>query len=209
MKKVWSLVFAFIFSTSFAYAQAQKADVTISLNEAFFDTLLDSVFQNFNSPEFPLTENRPVDCGNSIKVIRETNGVRTAVRFREGKIYVPLAFTGTYAPPFIGCVDFAGVADTNIDLDFDKDNQRLIGRATVTNVNLNGTGGLGGSVIAKLIQSSIDKKLNPIEIISLDKVSFAFPIQNVGSLKMKAVGVRHEIANGVLNVIITYQFVKA
>ena len=37
--------------------------------------------------------------------LREMNGVRTAVRFREGKVYVPLAFSGMYSPPFVGCVE--------------------------------------------------------------------------------------------------------
>ena len=35
-------------------ASAQRAEVTISLNEAFFDSLLDSVFQNFDPPEFSM-----------------------------------------------------------------------------------------------------------------------------------------------------------
>ena len=137
------------------------------------------------------------------------NGVRTAVRFREGKIYVPIAFSGSYAPPFIGCVGFSGWAETNLDLEFDQTGQRLVGRVRVLNVNLNGTGGVGGSVIAKLIQGSIDKKLNPIEIMRLDKISFGVPIQNVGNLSMKALAVRPEVANGSLNVVVTYQFVKS
>ena len=76
------------------------------------------------------------------------------------------------------------------------------------NVNLNGSGGVGGNLIAKMVQSSIDRKVNPIEIVNLDKVSFAVPIQNAPGLKMKAVGIRHEISNGTLNVHIAYEFVK-
>jgi len=60
------------------------------------------------------------------------------------------------------------------------------------------------------VQSSIDKKINPIEILQTDKLSFVVPVQNAGgALRMKAVTVRHEIANGVLNVYIAYEFVKA
>jgi hypothetical protein len=77
------------------------------------------------------------------------------------------------------------------------------------NVNLNGTGGLGGSIIAKMLQGSIDKKLNPIEILTLDKVSFIVPIQNAGKIKMKAVSVTPEILNGSISVRITYDFLKA
>jgi hypothetical protein len=136
------------------------------------------------------------------------NGVRTAVRFREGKILAPLAFSGGYSPPFVGCVDFAGWAETNIDLEFDQANQRLVARAFVSNVSLNGTGGVGGTVIAKMIQSAIDKKVNPIELMKLDKISFTVPIQNSATMKMKAVGVRHEVVNGAVNVHIIYEFQK-
>lgn len=241
------VVFLFI-----SVASAQKAEVTISLNEAFFDALLDSVFQNFDPPEFPIAQHivnrrdagtqisqkpkvksknnaevlsfaflpfssssaslrlsgKNPFCTESVKILREMNGVRTAVRFREGKIFVPLAFSGNYAPPFIGCVEFAGWAETNIDLEFDQNTQRLVGRAKVLNVNLNGSGGIGGTVIARLIQTSIDKKLNPIEIIRLDKLTFGIPIQKAGNIRMKAVGIRPEIGNGMVNIRIAYEFLK-
>lgn len=145
-------------------------------------------------------------CKETVQILRENNGVRTAVRFRNGKIYAPLAFAGNYNPPFIGCIPFSGIAETNIELEFDQNNQRLTARVNVVNVSLTGTGGVGGTVIARLIQSSIDKKVNPIEIIRMDKLSFAIPIQNSGGLKMKAMGIRHEITNGMLNVRIAYEF---
>lgn len=187
---------------------AQRAEVTVSLNEAFFDSLLDSAFQNFGPPEFPIVENKNSGCSETIKVLNQFDGVRTAVRFREGKIVVPLAFSGNYAPPFIGCVEFAGWAETNIDLEFDLAGQRLIGRARVLNVNLNGTGGVGGTMIAKLLQRSIDSKLNPIEIIRLDKLSFGVPVQNGGNLRMKATSIRPDIGAGLLNIRVTYEFLK-
>jgi hypothetical protein len=34
-------------------------------------------------------------------------------------------------------------------------------------------------------------------------------VQAAGNLRMKAVGMRHEVANGALNVYIAYQFSKA
>jgi len=102
-------------------------------------------------------------------------------------------------------LEFAGWAEGNIDLEFDQNGQRLVGRAKVLNVNLNGTGGIGGGVMAKLIQSSIDKKLNPIEILTFDKISFGVPVQKSGNLRMKAVGVRPEIGSGVVNIHIDYE----
>jgi hypothetical protein len=187
---------------------AQRADVTLSVGDSFFDALLDSVFQNFDAPSFPIMDQKTSGCDESIKLLREMNGVRTAVRFRDGKVYVPLAFSGHYSAPFVGCMDFAGVAEANIDLEFDREGQRLIGRAHVQNVNLNGTGGLGGPMIARTLQNSIDKKLNPIEILKIDNLSFGFPIRSAGSLRMKAVGLRTEVTNGQLNIIVTYEFLK-
>jgi hypothetical protein len=232
-KKVLSLIFTLCLFAS--VAKAQKAEVTITLNETFFEALLDAIFQNAAPPEFPISgrmalndydnpytsgseklfgssylpeASGPEPCSESIRLLRETNGVRTTVRLRDGRISAPIAFSGNYNPPLIGCVDFAGVADTNIDLEFDPDGQRLIGRAKVANVALNGTGGIGGGLIARMVQGSIDRKINPIEIFRMDKISFVVPIQNSGSIKMKATGVRHEINGSGLNVHISYEFQK-
>ncbi len=200
---------------------AQKTEITISFGEQFFDALLDAVFQHAAPPEFKLsttTQRRPManafvpertTCAESIKLMRESEGVRTAVRFRNGQILAPLAFSGSYNPPFIGCVPFAGWAETTVELEFDQAGQRLIARARVHNVSLSGSGGVGSALIAKMIQSSIDKKINPIELIRTDKVSFMLPLQNSNGLRMKATGFTHDIVNGQLNVRIAYEFEKA
>jgi hypothetical protein len=219
-------------------APAQQAEVTIQLNEQFFDSLLDALFKNMNAPEFPLSQNSPdfqipnsrpaplaaayaeiadrksptanfSSCPDKLKLEREIDGTRTSVRFREGRVVAPLAFSGNYNPPLIGCVDFSGVAETTIDLEFDPQKQMLFGRARVLNVNLSGAGGIGSALLARMVQGSIDKRINPIQILALEKISFVVPIQNAGSLRMKANGIRHEIANGVLNVRISYEFQKA
>ena len=237
------VLFIFLFAS---FAQAQTAEVTIQLNEQFFDALLDAMFKSATPLEFPLalaqeeekrrrgeeensllnnkefqmqrtffaenqrpkTKNQNPACNESIRLQREIDGVRTAVRFRDGRIYAPIAFSGNYNPPLVGCVAFSGWAETNIELEFDREKQSLIGRAKVVNVGLSGTRGIGGSIITKLVQSAIDKKINPIQILPTDKVSFVVPLQNTGSLRMKAVGIRHEITNGALNVRIAYEFQK-
>lgn len=215
---------------------AQRTEITITLNEQFFDTVIDALFQNGEPPEFSIGANLDRDpkfvpdsrrtsisttypnsfianaafgnCRESIRLNRENNGVRTAVRFRDGKIYAPLAFTGSYNPPLVGCVDFAGYAESNIDLIFDQQGQRLTANATVNNVVLNGTGGVGSTVIARMVQSSIDRKINPIQLFKLDDISFMLPMRSNGNVKMKAVGVRHELVNGGINVHVAYEFVK-
>lgn len=228
MRKLKTLFVLCIFLSCVSVASAQRTEITITLNEQFFDALLDAVFQNAGTLEFPITSLQQStsageigtggigssfspaasECNESIRLLREGSGVRTAVRFREGRIYAPMAFDGNYNPPFIGCVNFAGQAETNIDLEFDQAGQRLIARANVYNVSLNGTGGVGGAVIAKMVQGSIDRKINPIEIVRLDKLSFPLPLRGNTSVKMKATGIKHEISNGSLVIHVLYEFVK-
>ena len=148
-------------------------------------------------------------CDESIRLRREVGGVRTAVRFRDGKIFAPIAFAGSYSPPFVGCVDFDGHAETTIELEFDKQKQTLVGRARVLNVVLSGTGGIGSSFVTKMVQNSLDKKINPLQILAADKLSFLIPVQNAGgALRMKAVGIRTEIVGNALNVHVAFEFVK-
>jgi hypothetical protein len=217
-------------------AFGQKPEITITLNEPFFDAVLDALLSNGSTPEFLIADAGPVSgtsgtgsdawwsnvyafgnsfsgdsglaCRESIRMMRESGGVRTAVRFRDGQILAPLAFNGSYNPPLVGCVDFAGWAETAIDLEFDKNDQRLIARARVLNVSLNGTGGVGGNLIARMVQSSIDKRVNPIEIFRLEKLSFSLPMQNNGGMRMRATSVRHEVTNSALNIHVAYEFDK-
>ncbi len=254
-KKILRLVILVLMCASLVKAQA--AEVSVALNEQFFDALLDAIFKNFNAPEFPLAKNgskvkiqdsafkirnehlpassfrktnfivrnetrfeilnteseildpKSLICNETIRLRREVNDVKTAVRFRDGKIYAPIAFTGSYNPPFVGCIDFQGWAETNIDLEYDRQNRKLVGRVRVLSVNLGGVTNLASGVLSRLVQSSIDKKINPVEILQIDKLSFSVPVQNAGgSLKMKASGVRPEISNGVLNIHIAYEFSK-
>ena len=220
-RKLW--IFAFVLLCSASTLAQQRTEITISLNEPFFDALIDAIFQNSPPPVFPLSQvkkDQPPSTANSfaprsetacpasVTLLRENKSVKTAVRMREGRINAPVAFTGNYSPPLIGCLDFSGYADTTIELQYDRDTQKLLGRVKVNNVNLDGTGGIGGSLVARMVQGSIDKKLNPIEIIDLQKLSFPFTLPNSAKLKMKAVGVRHEVVPGAVNIIISYEFLK-
>jgi hypothetical protein len=58
------------------------------------------------------------------------------------------------------------------------------------------------------VQTAIDRKINPIEILKLDKISFMLPVQGSSNLSMKAVGVRHELRDGAMNVYIAYELTK-
>ena len=147
-------------------------------------------------------------CDETVRLKKEVDGVHTAVKFRRGGIIAPIAFEGNYNPPLIGCIGFSGWAETTIDLSFDKNKNALIGNARVLNVNLSGTNGIGGSIITRLVQNSIDRKINPLEIVKLDMLSFTAPIQNSGKLRMEAIGIRHVVGEGELDVYLKYRFRK-
>lgn len=208
---------------SFSSVSAQSGTVVVSLDESFFEALLDAVFKDGNTVTFAENDvrdgkglevpdaNGPSGsgtCDDSVKIQRAVGGRQTALKLRDGKIYMPVAFTGAYAPPLIGCLDYSGVADTEITLEFDSGRQSLVGRVQVTNVELNGTRGVGGSLIAKFVQRSIDEKINPIQILGLSSVSFAVPVQGA-NVSMKAVSMSHEIGGGAIIVRITYEFARS
>ena len=192
-------------------AAAQKTEVKITLSEQFFDALLEAVFTHLDEPSVAITgkQKSGAACSESIRLKKEMDGVKTAVRFRQEKIYAPIAFEGSYKAPLIGCIDFAGWAEANIELSFDSKKNALVGRAKVLKVSLSGTNGLASGLLARFVQNSIDEKVNPIEIIKMDKLSFITPIQDAGKLKMEATGMRHKVNDRSLDVFISYRFSKA
>lgn len=251
MKKIIhsALLVAALFSAS---VSAQEAEVRITLDEQFFEALLEAVFKNLNEPKVPLSKNgsgkSDVDsrsayvlsgspgpgviksasytqqpgnrpwfgsatsnsvCDESVRLKREVDGVRTAVRFRNGRIYAPIAFDGNYNPPLIGCFGFSGWAETDISLVFDKSQNSLVGKAKVHNVKLSGTNGIGSGIVTRLVQNAIDRKVNPIKIMDLNQLSFTAPIQDAGKLRMEAVGFRHIVGDRQLDLYIKYEFKKA
>lgn len=206
-KNFLSLIFSILLFVSFA--QAQTAEVMVSLNEQFFDAVLDATFKNLKQPDFPLSDRADSSCAESVRLEREMSGVKTAVQFREGKIIAPIAFTGKYNAPLLGCLDFRGWAETHLELEVDQNSQTLFARANVKNVQVNNIPSFAGGVVARLLQGSIDKKINPVKLLLLDKLSFVVPVSVAeGSLKMNAKSLRHEVAQNALNVFINYEFTK-
>jgi len=209
MKLIRVLVPAFFLLIAAFSALAQRPEITLTLNEQFLDATIDAVLQKGEPPAVDLgSENSDPTCRESLRLRRESSGVKTAVRFREGKIIAPIAFEGSYRMPLLGCIDAAGSADTVVDLEFDQGGQRVVARARVTGVSLNGTGGVGKNLLGRLVQSSVDERVNPIEVVKLERLSFVFPIQNSGSLKLTAVGFRYTIQNGLINLHIAYDLVR-
>lgn len=254
-KRALAIVFSFIFvagvtGSSFDKAvfgqtqnasrarevRASPAEVTVTLNEQFFNSLLDVIFTRMKAPSFPLSitqadpkGNRPAwatwgkpvadlshsglkpgNCDSVVTLEREMNGVKTAVRFENGRVVAPLAFRGSYSVALIGCVNFQGWADTVINLEFDRGRQVLSARVTIVDIHLSNIPSLASGVIVGLVQNSIDRRINPIEILQAAQISPRVPMAvSGGALRLRATEIRPEIVPGALSLHIFYEFTPA
>jgi hypothetical protein len=227
-----------------AYAQAQSAsrarevrtspaEVTVTLNEQFFNSLLDAVFTRLRAPSFPLLiakpepkGNRPAwaawgnpaptlshsnlkpgACDSRVVLESEMNGVKTAVRFENGRVVAPLAFSGSYSVALIGCINFQGWADTAITLSFDRERQVLSAHVTIMDIHLSNIPSLASGAVVGLVQSSIDRRINPVEILQAAQISPRVPIAvSGGALRLRATEIRPEVTPGALSLHIFYEF---
>jgi hypothetical protein len=215
--------------------KASPAEVTITLNEQFFNSLLDVIFTRLKPPSFPLSITRaetekskpalaawqspfnrlshsslkPGYCDSVVMLEREMGGVRTAVRFDNGRVVAPLAFRGSYSVALIGCINFEGWADTVINLEFDREHQVLSARVTVMDIHLSNIPSLASGVIIGLVQSSIDRRINPVEILQAAQISTRVPIAGSGgALRLSATEIRPQVVPGALSLHIFYEFTR-
>lgn len=152
----------------------------------------------------------PAQCASVIVLEREVGGVKTAVHFENGRITAPLAFSGTYSVVLLGCIRFQGWAETIIRLDFDRGRQVLSARVEIQDIHLSGVPGIASGVITDLVQSSIDRRINPVEILQAAQLSARIPIATAGgALRLMAKEIRPEVVPGALRLHITYEFAKA
>ncbi|HMH45208.1 MAG TPA: hypothetical protein VK557_17110 [Pyrinomonadaceae bacterium] len=121
-------------------ANAPAAEATITVNEQFLNSFLTAMFDNLNEPSMPLTmggaQSTP-QCPSEIRLKREVNGTRTAVHFESGKIVGSLAFAGAYSASLMGCIEFTGSADTDVNLDYVASRRALVARFHVREIHLN------------------------------------------------------------------------
>jgi len=212
------------------------AEVTVTLNEQFFNSFLDVIFTRLKAPSFPLSitkaepeKSRPPQgsgevpvavlshsslkpgyCDSVVILEREMGGVKTAVRFDNGRVIAPLAFKGSYSVALLGCVNFQGWADTVINLNFDRERQVLSAHVTVVDIHLSNIPSLASGVIVGLVQNSIDRRINPVEILQAAQLSTRLSITGSGgALRMRATEIRPEVVPGALSLHIFYEFTPA
>lgn len=196
----------------------------VSLDEKFFDAVLGAIFRDMNAPSFPLKLvglNQPPEqvgeanfrfaafqsgCEDKVVLVPEGSGVKTGVRFTDGKVMAPLAFTGSYS--VLGnCIQFKGWAQANLQLTFDQEKQTVYGKLNVEGVNLEGTPVAVGGIITPLVQGSINQRVNPLEILRAPQLALTVPVQaSNGTLTAHVKDVRAEVTDGSLRLHITYDF---
>ena len=193
-------------------ADATAAEATVTINEQFLNSFLTAMFDYLNEPTMPLTmggaQSSP-QCASEIRLKREISGTRTAVHFENGKMVGSLAFAGAYNASLMGCIEFTGWADTDVNLDYDNARRAVVARFHVRDVHLNNAPAILNGPLLSMVQGTIDRKYNPVELFTLDKLSTRVEIQPAGgALQLRAKEVRTEITAAGLTLHIIYEFVK-
>ena len=143
------------------------------------------------------------ECRQTVRMIEFLGDERTRVIIKPGTIRARMAFSGNTDVPFVGCLPFNGIADALITPQLDQASRTIVARIEVESVELNGTAGVGSTLIAKLVQSSIDKKLNPLQLAKLDSIGFDFPIAG-SSIKLQPGNVIFSAEDQSLKIYIDY-----
>lgn len=212
-----------------AASMAPAAEATVTLNEQFLNAILEVIFTRMRAPSYPLSlgvvqkgqQKNPKStkavagstdggCASVVVLEREMDGVKTAVHFENGRIVAPLAFTGSYNTGLLGCMRFQGWADTNINLEFDQARQALYARVAVADIHLKGIPMLANGVVVDMVQSAIDQRVNPVEILRTEQLTARVPLSAAGgALRLRAKELRPEIVPGSLRLHIIYEFTPA
>jgi hypothetical protein len=190
-------------------SNAPAAQATVTVNEQFLNSFLAAIFDNLREPSIPLSSGGQTGCASEIRLKREVGGVRTAVHFENNKIVGPLAFSGAYSSTLLGCIAFSGWADSEVNLSFDAQRQALVARFNLRNIHLNDVPSLANGPVLNLVQNTIDRRYNPVELLTLEQLSARVNVQPAGgALRLRAMDVRPEITPNALALHITYEVVK-
>jgi hypothetical protein len=177
----------------------------VELDEQFFNALLGSIFRDLNKPAFPPQAGG--GCQNQVIIEQSAGAVQTGVVLRDGRVTVPLAFSGGYELPIVGCQSYKGTAEANIDLRFAADEQTLYGQLNVVSVNLEGMSPLMSGPVTAFVQGAINQRVNPLVLMRGQQLTLNVPVQAAGgTLKGQAKDVRQEATGGKLRLHVTYDF---
>jgi hypothetical protein len=128
------------------------------------------------------------------------------VQFRNGNVYAPMAFTGSYN--LGGCIQFKGWAQSTIKLSFDNEKQTVFGHVNVEGVNLEGVNPIANNFVTVFVQTAINQRVNPLVLVSEPQLSLMIPVKaSNGTVRARAKDVRAEILDGSLKLHLTYEFI--
>ena len=191
-------------------------EATVTLSEQFFNAFLEAIFDNLKAPSMPLvitasdrnrTDESAQTCPSLLTLQREHGNVKTAVKFEQGRMVAPLAFTGSYNSTLLGCIEVRGWAQTEWNLEFDRAAQTLQARIRITDIHLENIPVLARGSLMQLVQSAIDSRINPLQLLRPEQLSSVVPIAPAGgSLRLHAKEVKPEIVPGSVHLHITYEF---
>ena len=196
---------------------SQPGAVVIALEQRFIDDVLATTFSGLGMPTFQLGQSRNGSerieqtlfqggCTNSITLLPEVSGVKTGVQFRNGNVYAPMAFQGSYNLAG-SCMQFKGWAQNKIRLSFDQEKQTVYGYVDVEGVNLEGVNPIANNFVTVFVQGAINQKVNPLILVSEPQLSLQIPVKaSNGAVKARAKDVRAEILDGSLKLYLTYEF---
>ena len=221
-KTVVTLISTVLLATVPAYSQStsqrisRTGEATITISEQFFNSFLEATFDNLKAPSAALvitpsdkdkSNDSSKSCPSVITLQREYSGIRTSVKFEQGKILAPLAFTGSYNSTLLNCLEFRGWASTEWELEFDRPAQVLQARIKIVDMNLENVPAMAQGSILKLVQAAIDSRINPLKLLRPEQLSSVVPVAPAGgSLRLRATEVRPEIVSGALQLRISYEF---
>jgi hypothetical protein len=208
-------------------AGSPPGTIVLTFDEKFFDALLGTIFRDLSPPAFKLSGGgagpggtdasgaRLVaaqgggGCTDQVSIAQEGSGARTSVSLKDGRIDVPLAFSGS-RNVFGNCVNFKGAAQANIALSFNREQQTLYGQINVEGVNLEGISPLAGPFVTTFVQTAINQKVNPLVIMRGSQLTLNVPVEaSNGTVRAQARDVRGEVKDGALRLHITYEFAGA
>ncbi|HEX3084443.1 MAG TPA: hypothetical protein VHP99_07985, partial [Pyrinomonadaceae bacterium] len=153
-------------------ATGPTAEATVTINEQFLNSFLTAMFDNLNEPSMPLTiggAQSSANCASEIRLKRENASTRTAVHFEDGKIVGTLAFAGAYNQSLMGCIEFTGSANTDVNLEYDANRRAVLARFYVREIHLNNAPAMLNGPLLSMVQSAIDGRYNPVEVFTLEK----------------------------------------
>jgi hypothetical protein len=192
-------------------AQNIGGTAVIQLKQEFFTPVLQALLRDENAPSFPLSlggADQPVDqitCGK-ITLRREGSGAATTVKMENGQILVPIAFTGNFNV-FGNCYEFSGWSQANLELRFDDAQKIVFGQINVQTVNLDGVPPVASGLITPLVQSTLNNRVNPVQILRGDQIALNIPVKATNTnLQGRVQDVRAEIKENTLFLYVTYNF---